>query len=567
MSSIEEKKTQKTKTSCNICCENRTTFVKCLYCNFDACSDCTQKYLLENIDAKCMSCYKGWSLEFIQTNFSHTFVHKKYKEHRENIFLEKEKSLLPQTQMILENRNKVKQMNSQIAKHRELIYNLEQEVLFLNGNQNVYKKRQEKIVNCIVNDCRGFLTPNGQHTLKCGICNITVCKGCRERRDEKESKEEDHKCDPQVVESIKAIEKECRPCPKCGSYIYKISGCDQVWCTQCRTAFSWKTGQVETGVVHNPHYWEYIRQHGNEDDEVRRQFGQNNQNNDRNNLDNLVNLNECDFRFENLVFNRDFMTRLDGCRQEISELLREISHCQRYEIPRTRVDIHDPKINEDIRLKYLENEINEKKFKMTIQRRQKMNEFKQELVQVLETFVTVFRESTIRYYRLIMELPNSRDKKINGFIKQWVTELRQVRDFTFNSIEKLCERFNYTFTISLRDHFESYIRLSDIVFRKLDTSVKIDKKKEEEKKQIEHNFINGIYSRGFRTYSEEMREVMKEKFINKTGREIAKELFNLWKNMPIDVKNYYKELELSNEKKAENEEKKENDDDEPLFTS
>ncbi len=571
---MEEKKTtQKTKSSCNICCENRSTFVRCLYCNFEACSDCTQKYLLENIDAKCMGCSKGWSLEFIQTNFSHTFVHKKYKAHRENILLEKEKALLPQTQIILENKNKVREMNSQIAKYRELIYNLEQEVLFLNGNKNVYKKRQEKIINCIANDCRGFLNPNGQHTLKCGICNITVCKSCRERREEKENKEnkenreqkeekeDDHKCDPQLVESIKAIEKECKPCPKCGSYIYKISGCDQLWCTQCRTAFSWRTGQVETGVVHNPHYWEYIRQHGNEDDEVRRQFGNVGNNGQNNDANNLLNLNECDFRFENLVWNRDFMLRIDAFRQEITELLREISHCQRYEIPRVRVDIHDPKNNEDIRLKYLENEMDEKKFKMTIQRRQKLNEFKTELVQILETFVTVYRESTIRYYRLIMELPNFREHKtkenIKGFVKQWVTDIRQVRDFTVSSIEKLCDRFNYTFNNLLRDHFEVYVRLTDMVFRKLDTQDKNEKKKLEEKKKAEDNVVNGIFSRGFRTYSEEMRVVMKEKFKDKSGTEIAKELFNLWRNTPIDVKNYYKELELHNEKQENNKNKEE----------
>jgi hypothetical protein len=708
-----EKVEKKERESCSICCENRSTFVKCLYCNFLACSDCTQKYLLENIDAKCMSCSKGWSLEFIQTNFSQTFVHKKYKAHRENILLEKEKALLPQTQMILENKNKVRQMNAQIEKYRELIYNMEQEVLFLNGNQNVYKKRQEKIINCIANECRGFLTPNGQHTLKCGICDITVCKSCRERREEKENKEQkedEHKCDPQLVESIKAIEKECKPCPKCGSYIYKISGCfeksteillydgsiktaenikvgdilvgddgkprkvlelvrgedkmykikqnngveyvvnskhelvlfcknnveikhivvedfinnknnkydnfygiklneiksvqqlkdasfittsiqvefvgidkyygwkvdentrfilpdftvvkncDQLWCTQCRTAFSWRTGQVETGAVHNPHYWEYVRQHGNEDDEVRRQFGNVGNNEQNNDANNLLNLNECDFRFENLVWNRDFMHRLDIFKPEITELLREISHCQRYEIPRARVDIHDPKNNEDIRLKYLENKIDEKKFKMTIQRRQKLNEYKVELVQILETFVTVFRESTIRYYRHIMEVRNIKGQSIKGFIKQWVTEIRQVRDFTVCSIEKLCDRFNYTFTNLLRDHFESYVRLSDSVFRKLDTQGKSDKKKEEEKKQVD-SFVNGIYSRGFRTYSEEMREVMKSDFLNKSGTEIAKELFSLWKNTPIDVKTYYRELELNDEKKKCEEKKEEDSED------
>ena len=32
-----------------------------------------------------------------------------------------------------------------------------------------------------------------------------------------------------------------------------------MWCTQCHTAFSWKSGQIQTRV-HNPHYYEWLRE-------------------------------------------------------------------------------------------------------------------------------------------------------------------------------------------------------------------------------------------------------------------------------------------------------------------
>lgn len=87
-----------------------------------------------------------------------------------------------------------------------------------------------------------------QNTAMCPTCSIKLCIECFAVLGETT-----HACDPDTVASVAAIKAESKPCPGCGVRISKVGGCDQMWCTQCRTAFSWDSLKKDNGVVHNPH--------------------------------------------------------------------------------------------------------------------------------------------------------------------------------------------------------------------------------------------------------------------------------------------------------------------------
>lgn len=118
------------------------------------------------------------------------------------------------------------------------------------GQYNINNKNVN-VFRCPVDNCKGMFNNDD---LKCLLCNTMMCSSCHENL----SEEEDHKCNVDTVETIKVLKTDSKSCPKCKTTIYKIDGCDQIWCTQCHTAFSWKSGNVET-KIHNPHYYEWLR--------------------------------------------------------------------------------------------------------------------------------------------------------------------------------------------------------------------------------------------------------------------------------------------------------------------
>tara|TARA_R110001599_G_scaffold140049_3_gene319958 strand:+ start:743 stop:2350 length:1608 start_codon:yes stop_codon:yes gene_type:complete len=270
---------------CEICIEIYTKIksrVQCSKCDFECCKHCVQEYLLHQTNMEephCMKCREQWNDEFLYNKLNKTFINsiyrKSYKERLFNI----EKSRIPETMNMVENYKKTTQIRKENQTISETIKLLIKQIRELdtqksqNVNQLHYyeqgqtppneEKSQEKnekrqfIHNCPTEDCKGFLSS----AWKCNVCENWACSKCFEGLGP--SKDPNHTCQEDQLKSAQLIKKETHPCPKCAVPIFKISGCDQMWCTQCTIAFSWKTGKIITNrTMHNPHYYQYIRQGG-----------------------------------------------------------------------------------------------------------------------------------------------------------------------------------------------------------------------------------------------------------------------------------------------------------------
>lgn len=259
------------------------------------------------------------------------------------------------------------------------------------------KKKSEPTVlcPCPAEDCRGFVS-RAKH--QCGVCDQKVCGKCLVPT----NPEEDHTCQESDVQTAELVLKTSKPCPKCAARIHKIEGCDQMWCTQCNTPFSWRTGEaIVGGVIHNPHYYEWLRKH-------------------RNNAQNLV-LNNCEGMPDAVHINRhiDIVFRTDrSFIRFIIEVHRKCVHYQNVEQRAVRNN-QDHELafrkNLDIRIKWLKNEITDKVFESGLHRR-----YKQELVnsrcnQVYDLIQTLCSDV---FHRLLRENENTEDLR-NKYKKEF----------------------------------------------------------------------------------------------------------------------------------------------------
>ena len=93
---------------CTICASPYTSYmrkrIKCEYCDFEACKECSSTYLLNVAKPKCMNtiCTGEWSREFISDNLTKVFANTKLKKHKSEMLFQEQQSWMMESQLEIE---------------------------------------------------------------------------------------------------------------------------------------------------------------------------------------------------------------------------------------------------------------------------------------------------------------------------------------------------------------------------------------------------------------------------------------------------------------------------------
>lgn len=231
-SNEKKKRSKKVVPVCQICDEplNKSTrlLVECPYCKFECCRTCCETYTLNESTIKCMNteCAKEWSRKHIREIFTLVFINGPLREHREKLLFDKERALLPATQPIIEGKLIAKKIDKEIEKFYSEVSALHKKIAELTREKHQALNRKSGgteraafVRACPDEDCRGFLSTQW----KCGICEKWTCPDCHIIKGY--TRDADHTCNPDDVATAQLLAADTKPCPQCGTGIFKIDGC------------------------------------------------------------------------------------------------------------------------------------------------------------------------------------------------------------------------------------------------------------------------------------------------------------------------------------------------------
>jgi hypothetical protein len=395
-----------------------------------------------------MNCKKQFDRDFLAGACTSVFISTSFKEYRQNVLFDREKALLIETQpYVVVEREKIKLYNDinlihkQLDKlealkrlHLEQINSIQQRIFNLNVD-NLHNGDQEArkfIRKCPVDNCRGFLSSRW----KCGTCDTFICNKCNEVKDNH------HECKPENIASMELLNKDTKPCPECATMIYRVSGCPQMWCTNCNTPWDWNTGRKVNGTIHNPHYYDFVRNGGG---------GRNHDDIPCGGLPALIDI-------------RMMCNTLGIRNNTIYNVHNVITHIEQYELrdhPIGDIVSH----NRKLRIQYLLGNINEESFKKSLQSTEKSREKHRDFNNIYQMFANVasdvLRQMVVNYNQYYRSRNNLTD--CNRFVDEQMIILTNLVHYFNDHIKRIGKSYKVVYagisTPDFRFHsnYETYL--------------------------------------------------------------------------------------------------------------
>lgn len=172
-----------------------------------------------------------------------------------------------------------------------------------------------------------------------------------------------------------------------------VRNCDQMYCTQCHTPFSWRTGRIESGTIHNPHYIEWLRNSGKTITDNPEQ-------------DMII---RCGREIDHYFIREMSRCKTHHFSNMSIDISRNLMHFRAIELNRFQTNQFED--NQDLRILYLKNHITEEAFRSTLQKREKARQKKQEYYRLFAMMVQCITEIIYRYYNegITMEHPKTEE--------------------------------------------------------------------------------------------------------------------------------------------------------------
>lgn len=345
----------------------------------------------------------------------------------------------------------------------------------------IKRTRTQFIRACPIESCRGFLSQQW----KCGLCNVFTCSKCNvpkcnvpkqkcnvpkqkcnvpeqnqntnqltDAQDETETDE--HVCNPDDVATAELLAKDTKPCPQCGTGIFKIDGCDQMWCTECRTAFNWRTGNLETGHFHNPHYFEYQRRMGSDVRNILdmpcNALGPDQYHGILHHLIRHVTIGKIDETAKDIRGKKHPSVKetiAHNIRERTTGYATSIHYFADRILPRYRPDAIQN--NQELRVQYLTEEITLAEFKAALSREAKQFNRKLEIGQVIQTVVFGMSDILTRLVNFLREAfenqqnrPEQRHYVDENIILGMFSEIDALIEYANECLDFICKQYKLT---------------------------------------------------------------------------------------------------------------------------